>query len=473
MDPGSAPVRDRTDRCPGVLRLHEAADGAMARVRLPGGRVSRAGLIAVAEVASSAGNGLVELTSRASLQIRGLDASSGEAVAERLRAGGLLPSLAHDRVRNVLASPLAGRHPGSLAGVDELVRALDRALCADPALAALPGRFLFAVEDGSATIAWERADVALVAEPARSPQPRPGKPVQVLPSLPHDPEQAFRLWLAGARTTLWAWAPDAPRLALDGARAFLALLGGADEGGAWRVADVADGPARVAHALGGALEGGAWRVADLADGRARVARALGGALESAAVVAPPLALELSGALGGRRATGSGRQPIAVGELAQPDGGRALTALPPLGRLDGAAMLHLASLVDEIRLSTARTLTIVDVPAGDVAGLAGELSALGLVTAAGSGWHGLSACAGLGACTRAHVDVRAAAALRARVRGAQAVAEHWSACERGCGTPAGVAASVVAGAGGLRVETPAGSRHAPDLAGALELLGADA
>jgi sulfite reductase beta subunit-like hemoprotein len=449
MDPSSAPVRDRTDRCPGILRLHEAADGAMARVRLPGGRISRAGLIAVAEVASSAGNGLVELTSRASLQIRGLDPCSGEAVAERLRAGGLLASLAHDRVRNVLASPVAGRHPRSLAGVDALVGMLDRALCADPALAALPGRFLFAVEDASATIAWERADVALVAEPARSPHAaRPGAhehaPSACAPS--DDPERAFRLWVGGARTTLWAWEPDAARLALDGARAFLALLDDADKGGAWRVADVADGPARVA-------------------------RALGGALESADVVAPPsLALELSGALGGRRCGGSDRRSIAVGELAQRDGRRALTALAPLGRLDGAAVLRLASVVDEARLSTARTLTIVDVPTGDVAQLAAELSALGLVTAAGSGWHGLSACAGLGACTRARVDVRAAATLRVRVRGAQAVTEHWSACERGCGMPAGVAASVVASADGLCVETPAGSRLALDVAAALELLG---
>src|ERR1700712_707854 len=108
MDSRSATVRERTDRCPGVLRLHEAADGWMARVRLPGGRVDARGLRAVADVASS-GNGLVELTSRASLQIRGLDAADGERVAARLAAGGLLPAVAHDRVRNVLASPLAGR----------------------------------------------------------------------------------------------------------------------------------------------------------------------------------------------------------------------------------------------------------------------------------------------------------------------------------------------------------------------------
>src|SRR5436305_8630927 len=78
MDPGSAPVRERTDRCPGVLRLHEAADGFLARVRLPGGRISSAGLRAVASVAAN-GNGIVELTSRASLQVRGLASGGGDA----------------------------------------------------------------------------------------------------------------------------------------------------------------------------------------------------------------------------------------------------------------------------------------------------------------------------------------------------------------------------------------------------------
>jgi precorrin-3B synthase len=463
MDSRSAPVRERTDRCPGVLRLHEAADGWMARVRLPGGRIDARGLRALADAASW-GNGLVELTSRASLQIRGLDVGAGERVAERLAAGGLLPSDAHDRVRNVLASPLAGRISGSLASVDDLVLELDRGLCADAALAALPGRFLLAVDDGEGMIAWDRADVALVAEAAA----RSGaSATDGVDAGPVDPAVAFRLWLAGARTTLWAFAPDAPRLALDAARAFLALLGAVEEG-AWPGAGPRDDQAPVAGVPGHADET-AWRVADLRDGPARIARALGGALQSRAdVVAPSLASELFGAL----ATPAPQaQPLApaIGVLEQADGRRALTVLPPLGRLDRATVARLADLTGEIRLSTARTLTILDLAPGEVRPLERELSALGLVTSAGSGWHALSACAGLGACASALVDVRAAAVVRAAVRGADAPAEHWSACERGCGRPAGVPLSVVAGEDGLRIETPAGSSRAGDVADALAFL----
>jgi precorrin-3B synthase len=119
-----------------VVDLHRAEDGLLARVRTPGGRLFAGQLRALARCARM-GNGLVDLTSRANVQIRGLREEHREALVFELQAAGLLPSITHDRARNILAPPTGE--------FDAVVDALDAAICADPALAALGGRFLFAV----------------------------------------------------------------------------------------------------------------------------------------------------------------------------------------------------------------------------------------------------------------------------------------------------------------------------------------
>lgn len=150
-------VRSReNDACPGALQTHTAADGELARVRLPGGMLTAAQLEAIALAAIDHGSSTLELTSRANLQIRGVRDTG--AVAERLAAAGLLPSPTHERVRNILASPLSGR-AGGISDVRPVVSALDRAIRQDERLAALPGRFMFGIDDGRGDISGVAADV--------------------------------------------------------------------------------------------------------------------------------------------------------------------------------------------------------------------------------------------------------------------------------------------------------------------------
>jgi precorrin-3B synthase len=146
------------DACPGALQVHQAADGALARIRLPGGMISPGQLTALADAATRFGSPAMELTSRGNIQIRGI--TDPGALADAVAAAGLLPSPSHERVRNIVASPLTGRSGGN-ADVRALVRNLDAAIQASSALARLPGRFWFAVDDGRGDVSGAGADVGV------------------------------------------------------------------------------------------------------------------------------------------------------------------------------------------------------------------------------------------------------------------------------------------------------------------------
>lgn len=354
--------RTGRDRCPGVLELHEAADGWLARVRLPGGRLRADQMRALAAAAAQLGNGLIDVTTRANLQLRGLDGAAGGGLAALLSAAALLPSRTHDRVRNIVAAPLAGRAPGSLDAIDDVVALLDERLCAQPALAELPGRFCFLVDDGSAIGAALDPDVSLLARGA-------GR---------------FGLALDGLALDVEDDAAAIVALALDAALAFVAL-----RGDAWRLSETPGGPRSIAKRLGRRL-----------------------------ATVRPLA----------------RRPRALrpGIVEQRDGRVALTALAPFGQLTPPALLALAEIDADVRLAARRTLTVVDVPPAAVVATRAAMHDAGLVVDGASGWVGLTACAGSGACPRALDDVRAAAAARALVREPSAPAEHWAGCERRCG-----------------------------------------
>lgn len=157
--------RARGDLCPGALRPWAADDGLLVRLRLIGGRVSTTSLRRLTDVAEEHGDGRVHLTSRANLQVRGLPAS-GDALPEEvlaaIEATGLLPSRAHDLVRNVMVSPQTGL-AGGRADLRPIAAALDALLLADPRLGALPGRFLFVLDDGRGDLVDRNCDLGLVA----------------------------------------------------------------------------------------------------------------------------------------------------------------------------------------------------------------------------------------------------------------------------------------------------------------------
>jgi precorrin-3B synthase len=292
-----------------VLRLTEAADGYLARIRLPGGLIGAGQMRVLARLAGEFGDGRVELTSRGNVQLRALAADAGGPLTDELTRAGLLPSLSHDRVRNVLASPLAGLDGGpDLTGI---VRDLDSALCARPRLAELPGRFLFAVDDGRGDVAGLGADVTALV----------GADGTVVNGLatggPGAEDEVVAVMVACAEAFL------------DEAAA--------QGGTAWRMADLADGDERI-HAVVAARLGLAAAVPEpAAAGSPAPSRPVGlvGADGTAAVLLAPLGrltpaqlTWLAGQVTGRPARITPWRSVVVPDL--PDAARTLEEAARLG-----------------------------------------------------------------------------------------------------------------------------------------------
>ncbi|MBR0783000.1 precorrin-3B synthase [Bradyrhizobium iriomotense] len=143
--------------CPGALRPMQSGDGLVVRVRPFGGRLDAAQVSGIAHLAERHGNGLIDVTSRANLQIRGVSDSSHRLLLDGLAQLALLdPDADTESRRNILVTPFwrAGDETQALAA--ELEEALENSALA------LPTKFGFAVDDGtSRVLAGDSADVRI------------------------------------------------------------------------------------------------------------------------------------------------------------------------------------------------------------------------------------------------------------------------------------------------------------------------
>lgn len=151
-----AAARDGADRCPGLLSPFVSADGAIVRLRIPGGYATTELLREVSSLATVHGDPAITLTSRGSLQVRGLPTPLPDELLTGLLATGTIPSGPHDRVRNIVCDP-------GDPGLRPLVEQLDAAVLADPLMAGLPGRTLLAVARPDGPVLAEPHDLAVVA----------------------------------------------------------------------------------------------------------------------------------------------------------------------------------------------------------------------------------------------------------------------------------------------------------------------
>lgn len=388
--------------CPGVLHAVPARDGLLIRVRLPGGLLTPQQLGTIAELSSAYTDGEIEITSRANLQLRAIQPNHLPLIVHTLTDNGLVPSATHDRVRNLISSPLAGLDPTELVDTRSMLHALDQALIHDPSLAGLPPKFSFGLDGGGTWFSRETDDLALQAFLA-------------------DGVLQWRLLFGGIGTSFACTSDDAVRTLLAVASACLSTA------------------ARLTIPA-----------------RARTLRSQPGAVDS--ILADPTL----GLVPFRASPATA--PRAITELMAgiyPIGASAsynLIPSIPLGRIDSVLASKVAALAAEykadLRLAPWRGLVLGNVAGDQVPSLAARLQAAGLCLDGRDGNAGLSACAGIQGCDSALADVRGDAAQLARALAGYDPKPGWtvsfSGCEKRCAMRKGATLELVATPAGYQI-----------------------
>jgi len=356
-----------------LLRIVPARDGGLCRVKLPGGRLTAAQARAIATASGRWASGVLELTNRANLQLRGVRPDGAAALVAALQAAGLGPSdPAADDVRNLLLSPAAGRDPQQLQDVRPLAAELLALLECARRLHGLSPKFALQL-DGSEALArldhphdvWlsARAEgyvLGLAGTPLAAPLGliAPGGEVATVAQLLHR-----FLDLAG---------PEQGRMRqLLAQRPLAELLAGLD---LLPAPAVAPAPVRTAQRLG----------------------------------SPPQ-----------------RQP----------GLCWIGAQPALGRLPAASLAVVAELAErhgngELHLTPWQGLLLPDVPADRAPQLIAALAALELITDPAAPLARLLACTGSQGCAKGQADTKGDALRLAELLPADAEV-HLSGCPRSC------------------------------------------
>jgi precorrin-3B synthase len=140
----------------------QSGDGLVVRIRPRGGRIDANQAVGIADLAQRYGNGLVDLTSRANLQIRGVSEADYPALMQELAQLALLdPDPDTEGRRNILVTPFWETGDEVISIADEL----ERALISGPA--GLPVKFGFAVDCGKERVLGsDSADVRIERDDA-------------------------------------------------------------------------------------------------------------------------------------------------------------------------------------------------------------------------------------------------------------------------------------------------------------------
>jgi precorrin-3B synthase len=375
--------------CPSAWQPMLTGDGYLVRLRFSCGIVTADQTRMIADLARRYGNGLVDLTRRANLQIRGVTEQAVLPLHAELIAKGLIAVQAEgDDIPNVIASPLAGRDREALMDIRPLVRQLEQRLATDPRARDLPAKFCIAVEDGGHfSLRDVGVDIAFEA-------------------CQHD-RFAVRIGGSGPIGSVEADAAAETTLALVGAFTSLRTRNGMP---ARRMRDLVDDVGLSAITVSCPALGGAsirsWSAHDDVDGRARPGHDAVGFIE----------------------------PNLFGVAA------------PFGSWHADELHHVADLAErfaeaELRLTPWRAILIPAIAAGAMAHIKSECARAGLITDPADPRRHIAACAGAPACASASVQTRDIAAALAPLLRAEGTL-HVSGCAKSCASSSAASVTLV-------------------------------
>ncbi len=148
--------------CPGLFYATPARDGTLFRIRVPGGIMTAAQCVAIADLTDAVSDG-IQITNRANLQIRAVKAIEND-VLNRLQVLGLASVTSSvDHLRNIMASPTAGIDPMELIDTRPFVRQWDEYLANHPELAVLSAKFSVCFDGGEMSVRDRPNDISFVA----------------------------------------------------------------------------------------------------------------------------------------------------------------------------------------------------------------------------------------------------------------------------------------------------------------------
>ncbi len=373
--------------CPGALRPMASGDGLIVRLRLSGGAITPVLGRAIAGWSTAFGNGLIDLTTRANLQLRGVRDETLVPLQAALAVRGLLDAdPAAEAVRNVLASPLAGVDPSAVLDIRPIIRALEGRLRATPSLHRLPAKFGFSVDDGGRLpLDRDRVDVAFLARD-------------------DEGKARFDYFVGGVQAGTCA-VDDLPEVAARLAEAFTELRGAGSQA-----------PRRMAALV---RQTGIEAILAAA-GLTTSPRA---SESDPRVTLPPLGIHNLGAC------------------------KALGIGIPFGRLRAEQLMAVseaaAAIDGELRLTSWRALLIIGTRVD--AALARRMHQAGFILDEDAPLRRVAACPGAPACrsgvTQAQTDGAYLASL-ARGLGQEGITLHVSGCPKGCAHPNAAAVTLV-------------------------------